>query len=246
MAFMIALGQSTVSALVAAFSVWCLKVLERPDDELPKARVVVEGLIGAGKTTVVKELKGRGEPTDAWGPYLQWEARKNPGRLFCRQIRFLADYVTGSTAPKLEERSWASALMFTNLLLSPHDALYMESYLRMLKSAVKCQAVMLPNVVVYMNRTPEVCYERVQLRQQPGDDAVSLEYLRKLASAHETLMGFYKDLGVIVVDAENMTDAEVVDCCREHMSYAATDAYDPMDVIKAIDRWFGARSSVGL
>lgn len=243
---MIALGQPTASALVAAFTVWCLKVLDKPRDEVQKARVVVEGLVGAGKSTIVRKVGGRCESTDAWAPYLEWESRQNPGRILCRQIRILSDYVTGSTAPRLEERSWASALMFTSMLLSSFDKRYAASYVAMLKSAVRSRAVMLPNVVVYLNRTPEVCYERTQIREQPGDKVVTLAYLQRLEAAHAMLMKFYLELGVHVVDAKDMTDDEVVECCREHMDFSAEDDFDVSDVLKAIDRWFGVQSEDGL
>jgi len=238
LAFMIALGQPVMSALVAVFSVWCLKVIESRNDGPTKARIVVEGLIGAGKSTLVKKLGGKCEEIEAWAPFLDWEYRKNPGRMLCRQVRILADYVTGDTACRVHERSWASALMFTSLMLSSHDKRFMQSYIALLKSIVRCNMVTLPSVVVYLNHSPTVCLARMKGRNHPGDDSANLEYLTKLEAAHETLMSFYSELGVTIIRSNMLSEAEIEACCREHMEASAEDTYDPAEVVTAIGRFF--------
>lgn len=239
-AFMIALGQPTLSALVAAFAVWCLKVLDKQHENKSRARLVVEGLVGAGKSTLVTKLGGRCEALDAWEPFLEWETQKNPGRMFCRQVRFIADYVTDKAWPRVEERSWASSLMFTNLLLSDHDARFMQSYLSIVRSVVRSRAVVVPSVVVYLNKSPEECLGRIKARNGPGDKTVTLAYLKRLEAAHEALMNFYRHLGVEVIDTKDMTDDDVEQLCRDNLEISVDGTYDPEDVIKAMDLWFGA------
>lgn len=239
-AFMIALGQPVMAALVATFVIWCLRVLEARSDVAPKVQIVVEGLIGAGKSTLVKKLGGKTESIEAWAPFLDWEVTQNPGRLLCRQIRILADYVTGCTPCRVHERSWASGLMFTKLMLARHDKRFFASYMAVLKSAIRSNGITVPNVVVYLNDSPETCFDRIAGRESPGDAAVTLKYLKELEIAHATLMGFYEDLGVTILYTNGMTGAEIEASCRRHMDINAEDGYNPDEIIKAVDRWFGA------
>jgi deoxyadenosine/deoxycytidine kinase len=49
----------------------------------------------------------------------------------------------------------------------------------------------MPNAVVYLRSTPELCYERIKLRGRSGEEDITLKYLQDLNQAHEDWIKCY-------------------------------------------------------
>lgn len=45
-----------------------------------------------------------------------------------------------------------------------------------------------PRGFIYLQATPEVCYERIQKRSRSGEESVSLNYLKQIDDKHETFL----------------------------------------------------------
>jgi len=60
----------------------------------------------------------------------------------------------------------------------------------------------MPDAVVYLRSTPELCYQRIKKRSRLGEATISLEYLQDLHKAHEEWIGCYNMNDVDAVEAE--------------------------------------------
>ena len=149
--------------------------------------IAIEGSIGAGKTSMLGTLKRMGymvipEPTLAWAHWLNG----NGDRAFFQCI-VLAWYlaVWPDTLPRdcpgviIERSPFTSKCVFTDGLvdLGNLQKVYNQLYERaMSKCSVDCY--------VFMSTTPSQCLNRIRRRQNPGDDAGTIDYLRELDKRH--------------------------------------------------------------
>ena len=152
--------------------------------------VFIEGNIGAGKSTVLEEIRSRGftviaEPVDTWKFFRR--RYRNPERwAFTFQIEAIISMANLiKSAPEtivFIERSVQSALMFSEVA---YDAgLISKDELDLLeKTASMVQDTSLPSMTVCINVPPSECYKRLTRRQRPGED-VSETYLKLLDKKH--------------------------------------------------------------
>jgi len=158
-------------------------------------RVALEGLIGAGKSTLLSLVEKQGVPTaqeavDVWGTLL---------------TRFYAD----------PER-WAFTLQMQILLTqgqmaatgvaerSPHSALHVfarekldgEEW-RLLEQWTERQG-WTPGAVVFLKADPDLCLRRVRLRERPGEESITLEYLEELDRKYADYLTLCQSQGIPV------------------------------------------------
>ena len=57
---------------------------------------------------------------------------------------------------------------------------------------------------VYIRCSPETCLRRIQQRARPGEDTITLEYLRELHDKHETIYG---RTAAVILDGEQGTSS---------------------------------------
>lgn len=171
--------------------------------------VLVEGNIGAGKSTLVSRvgaaLRARGltvievqEPLAEWGDGLERFYEDQSRWAFAFQIRAFgtrADAVRRAlaTAPPgavvLCERSvYSDRAVFFKMLadtavVTPYEA---ETYARFFPHAVAdSYARAAHTLVLYMRSSPERCHDRMRARARAEEAGVSLEYLTRVHEAHE-------------------------------------------------------------
>ena len=63
-----------------------------------------------------------------------------------------------------------------------------------------------PDVMVYIDTPADVCLERVQQRNRPGEAKIDVQYLRRLEFQYETMLR-YADVPVVRVDGTMPPDA---------------------------------------
>jgi len=148
-------------------------------------KVVIDGNIGAGKTTQLNMLEKLGakvfkEPIDEW-PLKEFYANPKKG-IFPLQMAVLR--TVSDRGPGIYERSlfssrWVFWEWAKSRNLAEHEKTYEYFYEKHSWS---------PDVYIFLKKSPEECYLHISSRRQTGDDKVSLKYLRELDDLYTKLL----------------------------------------------------------
>jgi len=178
----------------------------------PKRSIIVEGNIGVGKSTIAKALAKRHglrllrEPVDnellqlfyddakRWAFPFQMEMLH---RRWALQMSAATEaIVEGEFSGAILDRSiWGDLVFAWKLtesgLMEPKE---WEIYI----SAVRNMSLVLfpPTELLYLDACPEVCLERIRLRNRPQEQGITLDYLRSIDAGYKQLLddaqsGFY-------------------------------------------------------
>jgi deoxyadenosine/deoxycytidine kinase len=175
--------------------------------------VIIDGNIGAGKTTQLDLLEQKGfkvqrEPIDQWP--LE-EFYKDPSRW-----SFLFHMVVLKTQQKphgdvIYERSlYSSRYVFWKVLLKNKlvNKIENDTY-----EFLWDRLAWAPDVFIYLDKDPEVAYQHIRSRHQSGDDGVTLEYLKELDAEYKELLKVMPSK-VIVVNANQPVDKIHEEICN--------------------------------
>jgi thymidylate kinase len=201
----------------------------RPRNETHRRRslrICIDGNIGSGKSTIMDLLFQAlpshwwvmTEPVEYWedllAPFYQAPLRSATKDAVAAllQVQVLCAYAmvtpTQAEAPWviLERGPWSSLSVFLPAQDLPAE---ME---RVVYDTAHCMSESLhkalPTAVIYLRADPEVCLERVNVRQRQGEEAVSLSYLQTLHSAYETAVDTFA--GVCHTVDANRAPAQVL------------------------------------
>ena len=153
-----------------------------------KMVIAIEGSIGVGKSTVLKELERRGhivqtEPVEHWTLLHDlYKDMEKYGALF--QVQVLATYASYKPRVQFLERSAQSARGVFSAMMY-RDGYITPAQLQTIDSVAKMIPVPAPEVFVYLEAEAELCQSRIQWRARDGEEAVELKYLRKLDAAYK-------------------------------------------------------------
>jgi len=160
-------------------------------------KVVIDGNIGAGKTTQLTFLEKLGakvfkEPIEEW-PLDEFYANPKKG-IFPLQMAVLR--TLQPSGPGVYERSllssrWVFWEWAKRKKLVEHEKTYEYFYDKHSWS---------PDLYIYLAKSPEECYLHISGRKQTGDSKVSLNYLRELDVLYKELL-MNVPCKVYVVDA---------------------------------------------
>lgn len=176
--------------------------------------VVVDAVIGAGKTTIIRKcliptLTKKGwritevrEPVDKWKENGRLDLfYKDPARRgFQFQTVAFHDRVREaqekfhrykhSTDVFLLERSIFTDVLFTKMLYESGtiDKTEYEDYLNLWKMWEEVMPFK-PDLFIYLKPDLDVCMERLKERNRSEETGVSLEYQRKLEEKHQEFLG---------------------------------------------------------
>jgi deoxyadenosine/deoxycytidine kinase len=196
--------------------------------------VVVEGSIGAGKSTLIKYMKELDkaynkiefyeEPVDQWmnfqGHNLLQEFYKDPKEnAFALQsyinLTKVKQFVSKTNKPiRLFERSLASSqkcfmpILFKNELLSAKETDILKSWADTLSEWFPNQLKI--DKVIYLQTNPDKCLERISQRNRSEESNISYEYLVDLHKAHETWISQLSDAEIDVIGVNVSLDFEVL------------------------------------
>lgn len=181
--------------------------------------IAIEGLIGVGKTTVLKELAFRGhsvefEQVDHWTLLPKMYTTKDDTgasavatrTLF--EIQILCSLAARSKESRFHERSIQSALsIFMPLLIQDEDSKSLIHKIAALADHVPIR------LYVYLDADVDLCLERIKQRQRDGESAVSREYLAQLRESHEQWLATVPHVRINVKPEDSPADlAEKILC----------------------------------
>ena len=175
--------------------------------------VVVEGPIGAGKTSLARRLAqhfGAAELLEKpdENPFLE-KFYRDPARyalatqlffLFQRgdEVRELAQmdmFRTSTVADYLFDKD----TLFARLNLNDEEfALYQQIYRSLQLQAPE------PNLVIYLQAAPQTLVERVRRRAKPYEQEIADEYLLRLAQSYSDFFYHYDAAPVLMVNSDHL------------------------------------------
>ncbi len=175
--------------------------------------LVVEGVIGVGKTSLARmlseHLKARLVLEEVEeNPFLKDFYRDRPRYAFQTQMHFLfSRYQQQRGLRQLElfsERLVADYLfqkdrIFAGLNLSERELALYERLVGWLELDV-----MRPDVVVYLQASPDTLLERIARRGRPYEKEMERDYLRQLNEAYNHFFFHYVDSPLLVVNTNGI------------------------------------------
>ena len=166
---------------------------------MPPQVVVVDGLIGVGKTTVLRNLEERGypviyEPVDRWANLLKLFYEDQARWCLTLQMQILLDLTERLeeqlSAPASRvvfvERSADSAEVFVRKAvqsgnLTPGESRLYRRYAQRLRRR-RCQTV------VYLTAPTATCLARIRRRGRGGEQHIDAEYLTGIRHLYEAVV----------------------------------------------------------
>lgn len=179
--------------------------------------VVVEGLIGVGKTTLCKLLEQeRGatlflEPA-ATNPFLE-PFYSDPAR-YAFPVQMFYLYNRWRQQVRIRQGDLFSGLVVSDYLWEK-DRLFatktlgreeLELYDRF--AGALAEQAPRPDLVVYLEAPLDVVMARIERRRAPGEEAIDEAYLRDLAERYEKLLGTWDRCPVLRLDNRDMNYAD--------------------------------------
>jgi deoxyadenosine/deoxycytidine kinase len=212
--------------------------------------ISIEGNIGSGKSTLLEHIKNKykdqeniiflREPVDEWEnikdeygtPVLQkfYSDQKKYSFSFqmmayISRLALLKDAVTKNpNAIIITERSLLTdKLIFAKMLYDSGNIEFIDY--QIYSKWFDCFAKEYPiNKVIYVNSSPEICYERIHERSRTGEETIPLSYLNKCYEYHETMIeSFVNDENIIDVlqlnGNVNIKAKENANCLESWLEY---------------------------
>lgn len=180
---------------------------------LPWRYIVVEGVIGVGKTSLTKLLSTRAEgrlnlEVVEENPFLTNFYQDRSAYAFQTQIFFLLSRFRQQqelfqhdlfSSVMMSDYLFAKDRIFANLNLSDDElALYNQL------ATILEQRVLKPDLVIYLQARTEVLQQRIQWRGRSFEKDMEPGYLDALNGAYSYFFHHYKDAPLLVVNTDNL------------------------------------------
>ena len=179
--------------------------------------IAVEGPIRAGKSSLAQILSETlharriVEPED--NPFLDRFYRGEPGLAFTTQMWFLmARYeqqreLTDFTTPVVADYLFEKDKIFAYINLTDAELDLYNRYYQMFRAEVPT-----PELVIYLQASPEALKQRIRRKGVPGERAISDKYIEQVAQAYEHFFFHYSSSDLLVV---NTSDIDFVNNNRD-------------------------------
>ena len=203
--------------------------------------VVIDGLIFAGKTTAISNLKVRltssadttynffEEPVDSWMNEGWLEKYYSNISKFASsfQIRIILSHIQqkneiekinveqkSTNIVNICERSAITTLnVFSKMLVK--DGVLDDIEFKLHEQMIEMFKYKKPDMLIYLNIDPEIALMRNLKRMRNGESNIQIEYLRKLNQAYLNELGNLAE-NIIVIDG-TLDEAEIVDKIMKHL-----------------------------
>ena len=183
--------------------------------ELPRY-IAVEGPIRVGKSTLARVLGERlaaqrvVEPED--NPFLKAFYEGEPGAAFQTQLAFLArrfeqlqslDVGRDSQRTVVADYIFEKDKLFACLNLTDPELDIYNRYYNHFRELVPT-----PDLVIYLQATPEVLKKRLRKKNAPGEKAINEEYLEEVIKAYEHFFFHYTSSDLLIVNTSEIDFVE--------------------------------------
>ena len=208
---------------------------------LPWRYIVVEGVIGVGKTSLTKLLSTRMNgrlnlEVVEENPFLTSFYTDRSAYAFQTQIFFLLSRFRQQqnlfqhdlfSSTMISDYLFAKDRIFANLNLSDDELVLYNQLANILE-----QRVLKPDLVIYLQARTEVLQQRIQWRGRAFEQDMDDGYLNALNGAYSYFFHHYKDAPLLVVNTDNLDFVNVpadFDLLFEHIqeSFTGTRYFAP-------------------
>jgi deoxyguanosine kinase len=171
--------------------------------------IAVEGPLRVGKSTLAAiladQMRARRvvEPED--NPFLDRFYQAQPGMAFATQMWFLKErhaqlsQIQDFSTPVVSDYLFEKDKLFAYLNLSDAELDLYRHYYQMLRAPIPT-----PDLVVYLQATPEVLKQRLKRKGVPGERAISDAYIEQVVQAYEHFFFHYSASDLLVVDTSEI------------------------------------------
>jgi|TARA_R110002074_G_scaffold254008_1_gene426107 deoxyadenosine/deoxycytidine kinase len=145
-------------------------------------KIVIDGLIGAGKSTQAELLSKVVNVPVITEPIHEWPLElfySDPPRWgFMMQVAVLSSFAKFKDSTGIFERSPGSSrsVFWRNLAESKIVTEKENEVFGKMEACLSWD----PDIMIYIDKTPGLCYDHIQARDQAGDGKITLEYLKTL------------------------------------------------------------------
>jgi len=179
----------------------------------PYKFIAVEGVIGVGKTTLATKLakyyKGEVilEPVEE-NPFLDKFYKNVEGFAFQTQIFFLFARYNQMKSLKqtkiffdmlVSDYMFDKDRIFANLNLDENEFQLYEHILKFIEKDITS-----PDLVIYLQASPEVIMERIKKRSRSFEQDISIEYINELSRNYSNFFTYYKSCPVLIVNVDEV------------------------------------------
>ena len=173
--------------------------------------IVIEGPIRVGKSTLARSVVERLQANRVLdcddNPFLSAFYDEKPGAALAAQLHFLYERhrrlmeaeIDGSAVPTVGDFLFEKDKIFAYINLNNDELALYEKYFDMLAPSVPT-----PDLVIYLQATPEVLKKRVLRKGDPTEKQISPEYIEAVANAYEHFFFRYSTSNLLVVDTSEI------------------------------------------
>lgn len=229
------------------------------DVHKPKQYLIIEGNIGAGKSTFLKIISNYLAIEPIFEPHQKWqrvgsenllEAFYKDTKRWAYTFQTYAFVTRVLAAQKMEKESNEDVLVLERSVYSDRYCFAKNCYEMGVMNALEWELYQewfawlvenytkKPDGFVYLQTDPSICYERLQRRKRSEESAVPLDYLNRLHEKHERwllqkegIASYLKDIPVLRLS------------CNKDFE---NDLDEQMRHVWAIRDFFGVSSKIGI
>ena len=180
----------------------------------PPRTIAIEGPIRVGKSTLARILADRlharrvFDPED--NPFLADFYREKPGAAFRAQFYFLIERrrrlletQQSDASPVVADYLFERDKIFAYINLDNEELKLYERYFEMFAEGLKP-----PDLVIYLQATPEVLRERIARKRSPAESQISRAYLEEVVRAYEHFFFRYSSSDLLVINTSEIDFVE--------------------------------------
>src|SRR5271169_900245 len=181
----------------------------------PPRSVAIEGPIRVGKSTLARVVADRLHARRVFdsedNPFLADFYKEKPGSAFRAQMYFLIErhrrmsevQQGDAAAPLVSDFLFEKDKIFAYINLDNEELKLYERYFEMFHAALEP-----PDLVIYLQATPEVLSDRIAKKKSPSEKQISRAYLEEVVRAYEHFFFRYSSSDLLVINTSEIDFVE--------------------------------------
>jgi deoxyadenosine/deoxycytidine kinase len=179
----------------------------------PPRSIAIEGPIRVGKSTLARVLADRLHARRVFdsedNPFLADFYKEKPGSAFRAQMYFLIERhwrlkeAETDGAPLVSDFLFEKDKIFAYVNLDNEELKLYEQYFAMFSATLKP-----PDLVIYLQATPDVLRDRIAKKKSPAEKQISSAYLEEIVRAYEHFFFRYSASDLLVINTSEIDFVE--------------------------------------